>query len=496
MGWRREMKLRANAECMKQLEEEPAVCIAEKRYEFIHRILLESQAELASAPELPAAVALALESRKAITAKPPPGESQTDRMDMLLLHPVWGYAIFLLGMWLVFQATFTLAAPLTGMLESGVSWLANATSQGLSFWPLAASLVGGGIISGVGLVIVFLPNILILFFVLALLEDSGYLARGALLTDGVLRKCGLTGRAFIPMVIAFGCNVPAIMAARTMPTFKDRLITIAVIPWMSCSARLPVYILLAGAFFPAKWGGLVMVMLYALGILLAVLAAKLLRVAVGGQAGQLIVELPDYRLPRLRMSFLSMWSQAWHYLNKAGTVILAAAVVVWFLFTFPQSEPLPPLTDANGSITSAASLAAQQYNLGETYAGGIGKVLEPVFKPLGFDWRITIGLLGAAVAKEVMVSTMGVVYGVGENTSPEDKSLLSAVRTNSGLTPLTALALLIFVLLYFPCLPALSLIYRELNSLRWTAAIAGFHFITAYTLAFFVLHLGRMLGFT
>ncbi len=502
-GWRRKLLLRAREAAESCLGQEPAEVAAEQRHTYIRRLLEVSgfpvpqenvPSSLSQQPIPPCSqVGADNLSGEAITT-PTCHVSRTDRIDRWLLHPVVGYLAFLAGLWLVFQATFTLGAPLVALLETMVTWFAVATKGVLSFSPFAASLIGEGIIPGVGLVLIFLPNILLLFLALALLEDSGYLARGALLTDGILRRFGLSGRSFIPMVVAFGCNVPAILASRALPTFKDRLITIAVIPWMSCSARLPVYILLAGAFFPPGWGGTVILSIYVLGILVAILAAKLLRNAVAGEAGELLVELPDYRMPRIMASVQKMWSHTWHYLHKAGTVILLAAIIVWFLFTFPQAPQISvraQLLSAGVDPTAEAILQAQ---VSHSFAGRIGQALQPVFLPLGFDWRVVVGLIGATVAKEVMLSTMGVVYGVGEAVDAGGERLATAVRERSGLTPLTGLALMVFALFYLPCLPTLGVIFRELKSYRWTLAIAGFHFFTAYALALLTVVVGRMAG--
>jgi ferrous iron transport protein B len=502
-GWRRHLLLKAREACESQLGQEPAEVAAVQRHAYIHQLLETAGFPAPDTTTAPiprqklsatcACIDTAFPSEKQ-TSPPASHPSRSDRIDRWLLHPVVGYLAFIAGLWLMFQATFTLGAPLVNLLEIAVSWLAVAAKSALAFSPFLASLIGEGIIPGVGLVLVFLPNILILFLALALLEDSGYLSRGALLTDGILRRFGLSGRSFIPMVVAFGCNVPAILAARTMPTFKDRLITIAVIPWMSCSARLPVYILLAGAFFPARWGGTVILSMYLLGVVVAILAAKLLRKAVAGEVGELLVELPDYRMPRLVASIQKMWSHTWHYVHKAGTIILLAAVIVWFLFSFPQTPQATARAQLIAAGDNPTAEAISQAQVSRSYAGRIGRAVEPVFAPMGFDWRVAVGLVGAAVAKEVMVSTMGVVYGVGEGVDAGSQRMVAAVRERSGLTPLTGLALMVFALFYLPCLPTLGVIYRELQSLRWTAAIVGLHLATAYVLALVVVLIGRLMG--
>ncbi|MCD6282126.1 ferrous iron transport protein B [bacterium] len=517
-GWRHHLRVRAYTECMSQLGEEPVVIVAERRHAFIRAVLQRIGFATGSRPHddtvMEDVVAGALASGVAaakiepsITSHvmSPPVTTLSDRLDRWVLHPVFGWIVFVFGMWLVFQATFTLGAPVMDLIDAGVSWLADTSLAALAGVPLLASLIGEGIIPGVGMVLVFLPNIFILFLVLALLEDSGYLARGSLLTDGVLRRCGVSGRSFIPMVVSFGCNVPAILATRTMPGFKDRLITIAILPLMSCSARMPVYVLLIGAFFAHAWAGTIITLMYFLGIVVAVLLALLLRRTVAtGEPGSLIIELPEYKLPRLLAAVKSMWMMGKHYIQKAGTIILAASIVIWFLFSFPQA---PATVVANGSAANVA-VAAEDLSAGEelavgdisgavgsTYAGRLGKAIAPFFAPLGFDWRVTVGLIGSTLAKEIMVSTMGVVYGVGDEVEAEDETLIKTVRTSSGLTPLTALALMIFVLLYMPCLATIAVMYRELGSARWTLAIMGLHFGTAYLLAFLAIQVGRVMGY-
>ena len=497
-GWRRELRLRARDVCLRELGEEPAVVIARRRHEFIRRLLLDVGYPLERARQAPDAAGVRLPCEEC-----PRGDTTSDRIDRWLLHPIWGTLAFLAGLWLIFQATFKQGSPLAALLDAGVAWLARSATAALSAWPFLASLIGEGIIPGVGLVAVFLPNILILFFALALLEDSGYLARGVLLTDGVMRRCGLSGRAFIPMMIAFGCNVPAILATRTMRSFGDRLVAIMVLPLLSCGARLPVYVLLVGAFFPAAWGGSIFLGLYLLGVLVAVLLANLLRrTAVRREPGALIFELPDYKRPRLRLALKNMWDNGKHYLQKAGTVILAAAVIAWFLFSFPQAPPAVAGA-AGGAAGMAGTIspegapqpgALEQAQVFHSFAGRLGRALEPVFRPLGFDWRVVVGLLGATLAKEIMLSTMGVVYGASEEAALESPTLVQMVRVSSGLSPLTALALMVFVLLYMPCLPTLAVMSRELGSVRLTAAAVALHFSVAYLLALMIVSAGRALG--
>ena len=516
-GWRHNLRARAYSECLSQLGEEPVVIVAERRHAFIRGVLRQIGfpegtqpyddtvlSEMLAGATIPGAAAAEKTQIQAGHLTPPPIATLSDRLDRWFLHPVFGWLVFILGMWLVFQATFTLGAPLMDLIDAGVSWLADAALVALAGTPFLASLVGEGIIPGVGMVLVFLPNIFILFLALALLEDSGYLSRGSLLTDGILRRCGVTGRSFIPMVISFGCNVPAILATRTLPSFKDKLVTIAVLPLMSCSARMPVYVLLVGAFFTRAWAGTIITLLYFLGIVVAVLLALALRRTLArGESSPLIIELPEYKMPRLRAAAKSTWMMGKHYVQKAGTIILAASIVIWFLFSFPQTPEMLDTSTPARSMAIAAEVESQMYEpstastsngIGGTYAGQIGKAISPIFAPQGFDWRVTVGLIGSTLAKEIMVSTMGVVYGVGELSEPDD-TLIQTVRARSGLTPLTALALMVFVLLYMPCLATIAVMYRELGSVRWSLAVIGIHFATAYVLSLAVVQIGKAMGF-
>jgi ferrous iron transport protein B len=390
----------------------------------------------------------------------------SEHVDRFLTHRWLGMPLFLGFLWLLFQATFTLGAAPQRWIGQGVEILGASLSGILSAGPVN-DLIVNGIIGGVGGVLVFLPNILILFLGISLLEDSGYMARAAFLMDKLMHMLGLHGKSFIPLIMGFGCGVPAIMATRALESRRDRLLTILLIPLMSCSARLPVYILFAGAFFPQHAGNVIF-LLYIFGVLTAILAGKLFSVTLLRSKGApFVMELPPYRLPTLRVSLIHMWDRGSQYMRKMGTIILAASVTVWFVGAFPRIEGhKPPPADS--------------------YIGQFGQAISPALAPLGFNWQMNVALLTGLVAKEVVVSTMGVLYGVGdENDSPAGEVLPNALR-NSGIVPLSALAFMFFVLLYSPCLAAITAIWRETSSWRWTLFSVGYQTGLAWGIAFLV----------
>jgi len=418
-----------------------------------------------------------------------PGEdrvSLTERIDNIVLNRVLSLPIFLLTMWLLFQMTFTLGQFPMEWLDQGISFLAD-TLNALLPDGLVKSLVVDGIIGGVGGVIIFLPNILLLFLGITFLEATGYMARAAFIMDKLMHKMGLHGKSFIPMVLGFGCSIPAIMATRTLENPRDRLITILVVPLMSCGARLPVYILLAGAFFSPGMAGNVIFSIYLVGILLAVLMAKAFRTWLfPGQSEPFVMELPVYRMPVWRSVLLQVWERALLYLKKAGTVILAASVLIWALFTFPMAEE-------GKDLDPAAQME-------QSIAGHIGHGVEPVLKPLGFDWKTGVALLAGFAAKEVVVSTMGTLYSIegGESTDPAEaeyqKNFAERVKEQSGFTPLTAYVLMLFILVYIPCLSTVAVVYRETNGWRWPLFLIFYTFTLAWVLSFLVYRAGLLLG--
>jgi len=391
----------------------------------------------------------------------PKGTTFSDMVDRVVTNRYLGIPIFLALMWGAFELTFTVATPFMTAIDTLVVWLAELAVASIEpAW--LGSLIGDGIISGVGAVLIFLPNIFILFLILAFLEDSGYLARAAFIMDRPLYAIGLPGKAFIPMLIGFGCNVPAIMATRSIESEKDRLLTILVNPFMSCSARLPVYVLFAGAFFGAQAGG-VMFFLYVLGIVVAIVSAKLFRSTVlPGDVSPFVMEMPPYRLPTAMTSLMHMWSRGSMYLRKAGTIILLGAMVVWALASFPYGV---------------------EYGSAESFAGMLGHLIEPLVAPLGFDWKVAVALIFGFLAKEVVVGSLGVLYGTGEETLSE------ALLADPGLSAATALALMVFVLLYMPCVAALGVIKKETGSWKWTGFAVAYGIVVAWVLAFVVGHL-------
>ena len=405
-------------------------------------------------------------------------EKTTDVIDTIVTHKVWGYPIFLFIMWVMFEATFVLGAYPMGWIESGVAALGNWLSNAMADGPLK-DLIVDGIIGGVGGVIVFLPNILILYLFISLMEDTGYMARAAFIMDKVMHKIGLHGKSFIPLVMGFGCNVPAIMATRTIESRSSRLITILINPFMSCSARLPVFVLLAGAFFP-KHAGSVLFGLYLLGIIVAVCTAKLLRrFMFRKDETPFVMELPPYRVPTSRNVLRHMWEKAAMYLRKMGGLILVASVCVWFLSYFPRYQ--------NPELQQEKS-----------YIGRIGHFTEPVVRPLGLNWKSSVALLSGAVAKEVTVSTLGVLYAGSDNV--EDSAVLSQrmleINPQTGrpdFNQANAIAFLVFVLLYFPCLASLIAIKQESGSWKWAAFSFLYNTIVAWCVAFIFYHIALWL---
>lgn len=418
-----------------------------------------------------------------------PGEDRatlTERIDSIVLNRVLGLPIFLIAMWLLFQLTFTLGELPMGWLEKGVSLLATGVGNMLPDG-LAKSLIVDGIIGGVGGVVIFLPNILLLFLGITFLEATGYMARAAFVMDKLMHNMGLHGKSFIPMVLGFGCSIPAIMATRTLENPRDRLVTILVVPLMSCGARLPVYILLAGAFFSSGMAGNVIFSIYLIGILLAVLMAKLFRTWLfPGPSEPFVMELPVYRMPVWRSVLLQVWERAVLYIKKAGTVILAASVLMWALFTFPLVEKGTALDPAE--------------QMEQSFAGHIGHAVEPLIEPIGFDWKNGVALLAGFAAKEIVVSTMGTLYSLESDDSIEmegeafQSGFAQRVKEQSGFTPLTAYVLMLFILVYIPCLSTVAVVYRETNGWRWPLFLVGYTLVLAWSLSFLVYRGGLLLG--
>lgn len=390
--------------------------------------------------------------------------SLSDAIDRVTTHKYLGIPIFLSLMWGMFQLTFVAAAPFATAIDSGFMWLASFAAENIQpEW--LASLLGEGVIGGVGAVLVFLPNIMVMFLLIAILEASGYLARAAFIMDRVMSRLGLHGKSFIPMLLGFGCNVPAIMATRTIEDERSRIVTILSAPYISCSARLPVYLLLAGIFFPDN-AGTVLFLLYLLGIGVAVLSALLFRRTIlKGESSPFIMELPPYRMPRLKDVLLQMWERGSMYLRKAGTIILLGAIMVWSLASLPWGV---------------------EYGSEASYAGALGHVLEPILAPLGFDWKIAVGLLFGFMAKEIMIAALGVLYGAEEGAGLEE-------AIAADLSASTAAGLMTFTLLYTPCIAALATIWKETRSVKWTAFSVAYSLAIAYIISFAVTNLGVLL---
>ena len=426
--------------------------------------------------------------------------ARTLRLDGLLLHRVWGLPIFVFLMWGVFNLVFALGEPAMQGIEVGLGWL---SARILAAWPegvapLLRSLVVDGVIGGVGGVISFLPNILLLFLAIAFLEDTGYMARVAFLMDRVMHKMGLHGKSFIPMLIGLGCTVPAILATRTLEHKRDRFTTILVAPFVSCGARMTIYALLIPAFFAPPWRGWVLWGIYMAGILVAILVARLLRGTLfRGESAPFVMELPPYRFPTWRSVGIHMWDRAWMYLQKAGTVILAISILLWALGTFPRrtefSRDYAADVAAAATPDAAAALAAAQQAeaLEYTAIGRIGKAIEPAIRPLGFDWRVGTALVGAFAAKEVFVAQMGIVFSLG-SADEGSESLRQTLRANY--TPLQGLAMMIFCLLSAPCVATIAATKRETDSWGWALGMLLGMTAIAWILTFATYRLGLLLG--
>lgn len=464
----------------------------------------------------------------------------TGRIDRWLLHPLWGGLTFLLTMGVLFQALFAWSDPAITLIETLFAWLGRTVHDALPAGILADFLVDG-VINGAGSVIVFLPQIMLLFFLLGFLEDSGYMARVAFLVDRLMKSLGLHGRAFVPMLSGYACAVPAIMATRTLERQRDRLLTMMVVPLMSCSARLPVYTLIISALYPpsAKILGLpapgfMMVFMYVFSTGMALTAAAVLgRTLLKGPKVPLLLELPPYRMPRLATVTRQMWMRAKTFLTEAGTTILGCTVVLWALLAFPREPLLAHEYDADRAaiksneterlsiVTSGASAASNETErlssvteealaavdaaetaerLQASYGGQLGKLVEPLIAPLGFDWKIGVGLVGAFAAREVFVSTMGVVYGIGAEEDEESQPLRERIRDEKRAdgtpvyTPLVGLSLMVFFALSAQCMSTLAVVRRESRSWRWPLFLFTYMTVLAWVASFLVYQGGKLLG--
>ena len=395
----------------------------------------------------------------------------THWLDSFITNKVLGFPIFIALMWLMFEVTFSLGQYPMDWIESGVAWLGQTISTYFPDGPIKDMLVDG-VIGGVGAVIVFLPQILILYFFISYMEDSGYMSRAAFIMDKLMHKMGLHGKSFIPLIVGFGCNVPAVMATRTIESRKSRLITMLILPMMSCSARLPVYIMIIGTFFSAQYRSTMMMSLYLIGILMAVFLGWLFsKFVIKGEDTPFVMELPPYRLPTWKAITRHTWEKGKLYLKKMGGIILVASIIVWALGYFPHNEHL--------------SRAEQQE---QSYIGRIGKAIEPAFRVQGFSWKLDVGIVAGVGAKEIVASTIGVLYSSEESVDeddttsdePEKYSRLRKQMTADGITPLTAYAFLLFILLYFPCVAVIAAIKGETGSWKWALFSAGYTTLLAW----------------
>ncbi|MBN2190765.1 MAG: ferrous iron transport protein B [Candidatus Aureabacteria bacterium] len=435
----------------------------------------------------------------------------SDVIDKVLIHRFFGIPIFLLSMWLIFRLTFSLSQPLINLIHSGLNILGSVIGSFMADGSLIRSFIVDGIIGGVGGVLSLVPVIMLLFFAIAVLEYSGYMARIAFIMDRLMHKIGLHGRSFIPMLLGFGCNVPGIMAARSIEDYNDRMVTILINPFMSCGARLPVYAIFIGAFFPEKMAGNVLFSIYLVGIIVAVVVAKIFRAYVfKGETESFVMELPPYRIPTIKLVVMHMWEKVYSYLNKAGTIIFIGCVFIWFLSNYPANVNyskdyggLIKKAEETGSRSKVEELQAEKAkeSLEKSYAGTMGKKISPLLRPLGiYDWKVSVSLIGGFVAKEIIIGTLATLYSVG-NPSEIHMSLQESLKQSRFpdgsrmYAPLNAYSLMIFVLLYVPCIASIAVIKRETNSWFWPIFTAVYTTSIAWIVAFSVFQIGRFLGF-
>ena len=477
-----------------RFDDDPEIIMTDERYGFIAGIIME-----------------------VLTTSTKQRVDISRNVDLVLTNRFIGFPIFIFFIWAMFQMTFSLGAYPMDWISSGINLFSTLLGYILPDNIFKDFLING-VIAGVGSVMIFLPNILILFFCIALFEDTGYMSRAAFLMDRIMHLIGLHGKSFIPMLMGFGCNVPAIMASRTLESEKDRTLTILITPFMSCSARLPVYIILAGAFFGAK-AGTVIFGIYLLGIILSIITGRLFRsTLLRGADAPFVMELPPYRIPMIKSLLIHMWDRSKMFLKKMGGYILAGSVVVWTLTAFPHNisysknydleiEQVKTYfqTEIEAARESDKALLAQKQDVAvselitekkaekaeKSFMGRIGKVVAPIFSPIGIDWRGSVALLTGFVAKEIVVSTMGILYAADER---EDSEALKNALLSSGMTPSAALAMMVFVLLYMPCIATLAAIRRETASLKWMIFSISYSTLLAWGMAFLVYRGGTMIG--
>ena len=407
----------------------------------------------------------------------------THLIDRIITNRYLGFPIFIAMIWLMFEITFSLGQYPMDWIETAVGWVGGVVSSYMPDGPLKA-MIADGIIGGVGSVIVFLPQILILYFFISFMEDSGYMARAAFIMDKIMHKMGLHGKSFIPLIMGFGCNVPAVMATRTIESKRSRLITMMILPMMSCSARLPIYIMITGTFFALEYRSAIMISLYMVGIAMSIIMSRIFsRYLIKGEDTPFVMELPPYRFPTWKAMARHTWEKGKQYLKKMGGVILVASIIVWALGYFPHDESLSP-----------------QKQQEQSYIGMIGKSVEPLFRAQGFDWKLDVGLLSGVGAKEIVASTMGVLYADDSNFADNDSyaddntkyTMLRNRMLSDGITPLSAYCFLLFVLLYFPCIATIAAIRSETGSWRWAIFAATYTTLLAWVVSAAVYQIGSL----
>ncbi len=445
---------------LKETKEDSETAIMNAKYGIIHGALQEAGSE---------------EGKKTDTYQ------MTHVLDAIITNRYFGFPLFFIFLYIMFEVTFTLGQYPMDWIEAGVEAISNIMSSLLPVGPLRDMIVDGAI-AGVGAVIVFLPQILILYTFISFMEDSGYMARAAFIMDKVMHKMGLHGKSFIPLIMGFGCNVPAVMATRTIENRRSRLITILVLPFMSCSARLPIYIMIIGTFFAVKYQSLIMITLYVTGIILAVIMSRIFsKWLIKGDDTPFVMELPPYRFPTLKAITRHTWEKGKQYLKKMGGIILVASLIVWALGYFPHDNNLDRQTQQEHS-----------------YIGQIGKVVEPIFRPQGFDWKLDVSLMAGIGAKEIVASTMGVLYADDESVADDNEAdsekynKLYVKMTNDGITPLIAFSYLLFVLIYFPCIATIAAIKSETGSWKWAMFAALYTTLLAWIISAVFYQIGSL----
>ena len=412
----------------------------------------------------------------------------TEKIDSILIHPILGIPIFLFFMWGLFQLTFEIGSIPMDWIDAFFGWMGDTVGATIANEDVR-SLIVDGLIAGVGAVVLFVPNIIILFIGIALLESTGYMSRVAFLLDGFFHKFGLHGQSFIPLVTGFGCSIPAYMSARILKNDRDRLLTLFIIGFMSCGARLPVYVLFIGAFFSPEMAGNVLFIVYIAGAMMGLIAAKILKMtAFKGADEPFVMEMPKYRLPSVKLIWHTVLTKTMMYLKKAGTFIAAATILIWFLSNYPQNSFLEE--EYSIKIENAVGEEAKtdlvnklaEANLEQSYLGTIGKFSEPIFAPLGFDWKMSVALQTGLAAKEVVVATLGVLYALGDEVDEENNSLISAISKNISFA--SAISFIVVIMIYLPCLAASVVFTREAGGIKYFFYLFAFTSITAYFMAY------------